>query len=78
LIVQKLPLDKNGDPLFDNDEAIEIHKNATRMLSNTIGARVLTTFAEVSVEDVADSDASSTADQLERVERSVYNEAGVS
>ena len=78
LIVQKLPLDKNGDPLFDNDEAIEIHKNATRMLSHTIGARVLTTFAEVSVEDVADSDASSTADQLERVERSVYNEAGVS
>lgn len=78
LIVQKLPLDKNGDPLFDNDEAIDIHRNATRMLSNTIGARVLTTFAEVSVEDVADSDASSTSDQLERVERSVYNEAGVS
>lgn len=78
LIVQKLPLDKNGDPLFDNDEAKDIHKNASRMLKNTIGARVLTTFADVAVEDVADSDAASATDQLERVERAIYNEAGVS
>lgn len=78
LIVQKLPLDKNGDPLFDNDEAKDIHRNAVRMLSNTIGARVLTTFAEVSVEDVADSNANNATDTLERMERGVYNEAGVS
>lgn len=78
LVVQKLPLDKNGDPLFDNDEAKDIHRNASRMLSNTIGARVLTTFADVAVEDVADSDAASATDQLERVERAIYNEAGVS
>ena len=78
LIVQKLPLDKNGDPLFDNDEAKDIHRNASRMLQNTIGARVLTTFADVAVEDVADSDAAAATDQLERVERAIYNEAGVS
>ena len=78
LIVQKLPLDKNGDPLFDNDEAKDIHRNASRMLKNTIGARVLTTFADVAVEDVADSDAATATDQLERVERAIYNEAGVS
>ena len=71
-------MDKNGDPLFDNDEAKDIHTNATRMLRNTIGARVLTTFADVSVEDVADSDAASATDTLERVERAIYNEAGVS
>jgi len=48
------------------------------MLSNTIGARVLTTFAEVTVEDVADSNANNATDTLERMERGVYNEAGVS
>lgn len=78
LIIQKLPLDKQGDPLFDNDEAKDIHRNATRMLSGTIGARVLTTFAEVGVEDVADSNATTATDTLERVERAIYNEAGVS
>lgn len=78
LIIQKLPLDKNGDPLFDNDEARDIHRNASRMLQNTIGARVLTTFADVTVEDVSDSTATTNTDVLERVERAVYNEAGVS
>jgi hypothetical protein len=48
------------------------------MLSGTIGARVLTTFAEVGVEDVADSNATTATDTLERVERAIYNEAGVS
>jgi hypothetical protein len=64
--------------LFDNDESRDIHNNAVRMLSNTIGARVLTSFADISVEDVSDSTATTNTDVLERVERGVYNEAGVS
>jgi len=38
----------------------------------------LTTFADISVEDLADNVTTTSADELEKVERTVYNEAGVS
>lgn len=78
LLIQKLPLDKNGDPIFDIEEAKEFHRNAVAMLSKTIGLDVLTTYAEVDVEDLDNDSSSSTSDELEKVERAVYNEAGVS
>ena len=79
IIVQKLPLDKNGDLIFDVDEARDIHNNAVDMLKNTIGTDVLTTFTEVDSIDLSDTNSSSGAnDTLERVERTVYNATGVS
>ena len=79
IIIQKMPLDKNGDLIFDIDEAQQMHNNAVQMLSRAIGVDVLTTFAEVEVEDIASTNAATAqTDDLERVERQVYNEAGVS
>lgn len=78
IIIQKLPLDKNGDLIFDPDEAQQLHNNAVKMLSRAIGTDVLTTFAEVDVADMSDRSTTTTQDDLERVERTVYNEAGVS
>ena len=78
IIIQKMPMDKNGDLVFDVDEAKELHNNAVQMLGKAIGIDVLTTFADVQVEDMDSSRATATTDDLERVERSVYNEAGVS
>lgn len=78
IIIQKLPLDKNGELLFDIDEAAELHNNAVRMLNKAIGIDVLTTFAEVEVADMADNVSSTAVDELEKVERAVFNEAGVS
>ena len=78
IIIQKLPLDKNGDLIFDPDEAQQLHNNAVRMLSRAIGIDVLTTFADVEVADMADRNTTTTVDDLEKVERTVYNEAGVS
>lgn len=78
IIIQKLPLNKDGEMIFDPDEGRDIHQNAVRMLGNAIGINVLTTFADVEVADT-DSTATQTAtDELERRERTVYNEAGVS
>lgn len=48
------------------------------MLSKAIGVDVLTTFAEVDVADMSDRGNTSTIDELEKVERTVYNESGVS
>jgi hypothetical protein len=78
LVIQQLPIDKNGDLVFDIQEGRELHKNAVKMLSSTIGVDVLTTFADVSVEDLSDKSNMSAADQLDKVERTVYNESGVS
>ena len=78
IIIQKMPIDKNGDLVFDVDEAQQLHNNAVQMLSKAIGIDVLTTFADVEVADMADSRTTTTSDDLEKVERTVYNEAGVS
>ena len=78
IIIQKMPLDKNGDLIFDVDEARELHNNAVKMLGKAIGVDVLTTFADVDVADMADKGTTTTVDELEKVERTVYNEAGVS
>jgi len=78
IIIQQLPLDKNGDLIFDVDEAKELHNNAVKMLSRAIGVDVLTTFAETEVADMSDRGTTTTVDELAKVERTVYNEAGVS
>ena len=78
ILIQKMPIDKNGDLVFDVDEAQALHNNAVRMLSKAIGIDVLTTFADVTVADMADKGNQSNIDELEKVERTVYNEMGVS
>ena len=78
IIIQKMPVDKNGDLVFDVDEAQQLHNNAVAMLKRAIGIDVLTTFADVDVADMDSNRSTAATDDLERVERSVYNEAGVS
>lgn len=78
IIIQKMPMDKNGELIFDPEEVQQLHNNAVAMLKRAIGVDVLTTYADI---DVADMDASTTSaqqDDLLRLERQVYNEAGVS
>jgi hypothetical protein len=48
------------------------------MLRRAIGVDVLTTFADVAVEDMSDRNTSTTRDDLEKIERTVYNAFGVS
>ena len=78
IIIQKMPIDKNGDLIFDVAEANMLHNNAVKMVGDAIGVDVLTTFADVEVADLSDKSNVSSVDALERVERTVYNEAGVS
>ena len=78
IIVQKLPIDKNGDLIFDIDEARDIHNNAVEMLRNAIGVDVLTTFADIQGIDVSEANATVTDDSLDNAERTVYNALGTS
>ena len=54
VLVQKLPRDKNGDLIFDVDEARDIHNNAVEMLRRAVGVDVLTTFADIESIDMSD------------------------
>jgi hypothetical protein len=78
IVIQKMPLDKNGELIFDVEEAQQLHNNAVQMLQRAIGVDVLTTFADVDVADMADHQTTTQTDDLIRVERQLYNEAGVS
>ena len=78
ILVQKLPMDKNGELLFDVDEARDIHNNAVQMLRKAIGVDVLTTFTDVLSIDMSDKNTSTTVDDLAKIERTVYNTFGVS
>lgn len=79
IIVQKMPIDKNGDLIFDPDEAQQLHNNAVAMLQNAIGTKVFTTFADVDVVSFAENTSSTaSSDDLKTVEQQVYSEAGIS
>ena len=78
IIIQKLPMDKNGDLIFDVDEARDIHNNAVEMLRRAVGVDVLTTFADIDSVDMSDKNTSTTTDDLEKVERAVFNSLGIS
>jgi len=78
ILVQKLPVNKNGDLIFDVDEAKDLHSNAVAMLKKTIGLDVLTTFADISVEDMNDTISQAKTDSLVQSERAVYNQMGFS
>lgn len=78
IIVQKLPMDKNGDLIFDVDEARDIHNNAVKMLSKAVGVDVLTTFADIDSIDMSDKNTTTSQDDLQKVERTVFNALGIS
>ena len=78
ILIQKLPMDKNGDLIFDIDEARDIHNNAVEMLKRAVGVDVLTTFADIEVADMSDKNTTTSQDDLEKVERTVFNSLGTS
>lgn len=79
ILIQKLPLDKNGELIFDMEEAKDIHNNAVQMIKKrSVGIDILTTFADVESIDTYDKNSATSTDDLQKIERTVYNNAGIS
>lgn len=79
VLIQKLPIDKNGDLIFDIEEAKDLHSNAVSMLSGILGVDILTTFADIDVKDIGHHETiTAKADSLTKVERAVFNALGMS
>lgn len=57
LLVQKMPLNKNSDLIFDLEETKSIHKQASNMLAKAPGVDLFTTWADVEMLNVDTTDA---------------------
>lgn len=77
IMVQKIPLDKNGEFIFDMEEAKAMHANAVRMLARAINVDVLTTFADSELLDLEERRVNASKDN-ENWERSTFSELGLS
>lgn len=77
ILLQTIPMNDQGELLFTIEEATEIHKAAVKMLRNNPDVDVFTTMAKTEMLELQDSK-QANRDNLEKMERSVYNEAGIS
>ncbi len=76
LLIQKVPLNKDGEFIFDMQEAKALHENAIQMLGNAINIDVLTTFTDNDLLEVAEE--KSNQSEFEKWEKQVYNDMGIS
>ena len=77
IIVQKIPHLTDGRLLFEPDEALEIHTGTVGMLKGNKNISVMTTYADVDA-IASKTQADNTTGTLDKMEKNVYAQAGVS
>ena len=77
IIVQKIPHLTDGRLLFEPDEALEIHSGTVGMLKGNKNISVMTTYADVDA-ITSKTQAEGTVGTLDKMEKNVYAQAGVS
>ena len=76
VLVQKMPITNDGELVFEPEEVSEMHRGVVGMLKKTPEIDVLTSFGDVSLKDMQDT-RQTIANNLEKIEKIVYSEAGV-
>lgn len=76
LIIQKVPLTKDGDFIFDMEEAKAMHSNAANIFRTTNKTDVLTTFGEIDMLNLNESQ--TEAVDLDSWKKDVYSDLGIS
>ena len=77
ILVNEMPLDKDGEPVFSLEETAIIHGGITRMLQNSRYIDVLTTFGKIHMEKT-DSGRVASQDNIQKFAASIFNEVGAS
>lgn len=77
MLKQQIPVNSDGELIFTVEEAEVMHEALVKMLRNNPDVDVFTTLADTELLDIQDS-SQANRDNLEKMERSVYNEAGIS
>lgn len=78
ILIQTFELDKNGQLPFTMPELQRLNQNALDMVGDAVGVSVLSTVADVHMEDVGSQDGKSSQDTIAAAEDSVYNDLGIS
>lgn len=79
ILVQKFELDKNGQIPFTMVELQKLNQNAIDMVGDAVGVSVLSTVAEVHLEDMApESTGSEAVKSVGAASDTVYSELGIS
>ena len=77
LLIQRMPIDSNGELVFELDEVAEIHAGVANMLQGLDTVDVLTTFGETKLENIQDSTAATqSADRIEKYNKAAWNALG--
>ena len=77
LFIQKMPLDKDGNLIFDIAETEAFHTNGASVLADSPGVDILTTFADVEMINLQENNRALRND-LEIASNSFFNESGTS
>ncbi len=77
LIIQKFKTDDDGHSVLQREELEAYHHATSRMLDAVPGVDVITTFADIKVEDLNSSQESSTNNPVARKTSDVYTSAGI-
>lgn len=77
LLVQKMPITNDGELVFEPEEALEMHRGVVGMLKKNSDIDILTSFGEVKLEDLQNT-RQAISNNLEKIEKTIYSEAGVS
>ena len=77
LLIQQMPIDKDGELVFQLEEVADIHASVADMLKDEETVEVLTTFGNTSLENLQDSSAASqSTDRLEKYRKNVWDALG--
>lgn len=79
LLIHKLPINKNdGELLFTLPEAEQLHESICNMLADNDTIDVVTTYADITLEGVQDTEASATSStaRLEKYLNGIYTDLG--
>lgn len=77
LLIQRMPIDSNGELVFELDEVQDIHAGTAAMLQDLDTVDVLTTFGETTLENLQDSSAATqSADRINKYTDNAWNALG--
>lgn len=77
ILVQTFELDKNGQIPFTMPELQRLNQNAIDMVGDAVGISVLSTIANVHLEDLNKSQGENSQDSVEAAQDTAYNDFGI-
>lgn len=77
LLIQQMPIDNNGELVFQLDEVADIHSSVAAMLQDLDTVDVLTTFGNTKLESLQETSAASQSnDRIDKYKKNAYDALG--